>query len=310
MNDLFSVFKNHLFLNLYQILRDLDQGVPYTVTEIHDRLYSPMAYHPVIEDLISQIMTIFFAADGQQARSRFSLPLPDLAATLPEKEWLQTVLNDKTCQPFLTEALQEKLEKALEGVDALPMPAVFDSPDLSQAGVKDSLRTFQDALWQHRQLELSVKEEEKPITVQPLRLEYDAKTHHFAYLFQENDHDFRRLPVTRAENLRILPEPLAEDLEERYQNFLSEHKASLILQIRPKWNAVERCFLLFDDFEKEAVYDEESDVYTLTLQYYDFDEKAVMDDIFSLGSAVKLLSPARLQADLKERLRDAYSRYR
>ena len=162
MNNLFSVFKNHLFLNLYQILRDLNQGVPYTVTEVHDRLYSPMAYHPVIEDLISQIMTIFFAADGQQARSRFSLPLPDLAATLPEKEWLKTVLSDKTCQPFLTEALHEKLEKALEGVDVLPMPAVFDSPDLSQAGVKDSLRTFQDALWQQRKLELSVKGEEKP----------------------------------------------------------------------------------------------------------------------------------------------------
>lgn len=310
MNDLFSVFKNHIFLNLYQILRDMEHGISYTSTEVHDTLYSPMAFHPAIEDFISQIMTIFFIINGQQAKSRFSLSLPPLSATTAEKEWLKTVLMDKTCHSFFSKELRNKLEQALTDVKGLPMPAVFNSPDLLQANVEDNLRIFQEALWQQRKLELCLCGEQEAMRIEPLRLEYDTKSRHFTYLFYEKNHGFQRLAVTKVQTLHLLPERLSADMEERYQSFLSEHTASLVLQLTPKWNAVERCFLLFDDFEKEAVYNEEKNVYILIIQYYDFDEETILDDIFSLGSAVKILSPARLQERLKNRLQAACDRYR
>lgn len=309
MNDLFSVFKNHLFVSLCHILQEMDKGTAYTLTEVHDQLYGEMAFHPVIEAMVSQIMTIFFQADQQWARSRLPLSLPELAPTIPEKEWLKTLLQDSGCYPFIPEGIRHKLAIVLADTEALPMPPVFDSPDLQTPSIRKALSDFQEGLLQQHHVLFYRQEAEAPWVVQPLRLEYDALTGHFSYFIHDEAKGFHRIPAQAIARISRLDTPLPKDLESRYQTFLADCQQTLVLKVSPKWNAVERCFLLFAAYEKEAIYEEEADLYTLKIQCYDFDLPSILDDIFSLGSAVILVSPANLRQQLIQRLKESYARY-
>lgn len=100
MASVFSVFKNHLFVSLYQIIRNLENGVSYTPAELHKALYGNISFHPAIEKAVNEITDLFFLTDTDSITLRVPFSLPKLPATTSEKEWLKTLLEDKTCQPF------------------------------------------------------------------------------------------------------------------------------------------------------------------------------------------------------------------
>ena len=113
-----------------------------------------------------------------------------------------------------------------------------------------------------------------------------------------------RLPPTRAE-LRWLKTML----EDESAAFLVARRRSVTLRLAPKNNAVERAFCLFAPYDKEAAFDEESGVYTLTVFYYDFDEQEMIGQILSLGSAARVLAPEKMRQEIIAVLRDECSHF-
>lgn len=64
--------------------------------------------------------------------------------------------------------------------------------------------------------------------------------------------------------------------------------------------------MMFASYDKEASYDEEQDIYTLTIYYYDFDRGDILRQILSLGSAATVLSPDDMRQEIIDRLLAAW----
>ena len=83
----------------------------------------------------------------------------------------------------------------------------------------------------------------------------------------------------------------------------------MTLLLNLKNNAAERAFFLFAPYDKEASFDEENGVYTLTVFYYDFDEQEMIGQILSLGSAARVLAPEKMRQEIIAVLRDECSHF-
>lgn len=209
---------------------------------------------------------------------------------------------------FFPSSLHRKLELILQDIPALPLPEIFGR-DTLQEPMRSCLEKFQQALVKQQPICLTYLDR-YDLYAQPFRLEYHAQKHYFSYIVYEELRGFQRINATAIKEIVFLSgPPIGNNLSEKFQKFLNQHKTSLTLALSPKWNAVERCFLLFSSYEKEAVYEEDTDRYQLMLYFYDFDTEDVLNDIISLGSAVTLISPENLRQRIIKRLLAAYQWY-
>ena len=142
----------------------------------------------------------------------------------------------------------------------------------------------------------------------PCRLEYDAEENRCrAIVWLVDEGRAVKMNFSRIEEIRALEEPVPRDVEEKFRAFLAARRRSLTLRLNLKNNAAERAFCLFAPYDKEASFDEESGVYTLTVFYYDFDEQEMIEQILSLGSAAVVLSPEKMRQAVIEILQDECS---
>lgn len=82
--------------------------------------------------------------------------------------------------------------------------------------------------------------------------------------------------VARLASVQGLDAPIPEGIEEAFHQFLADRRQSVALRIERQNNAVERSFMMFASYDKEASYDEETDTYTIQLYYYDFDRCEIL----------------------------------
>lgn len=75
------------------------------------------------------------------------------------------------------------------------------------------------------------------------------------------------------------------------------------LCIENQKNAIDRAFNMFSDFEKDGFYDKTNDRYILDIDYYEFEERVLMDKILSLGAAAVVVSPMRVKDKIAERVK-------
>jgi len=142
----------------------------------------------------------------------------------------------------------------------------------------------------------------------PCRLEYDAAENRCrAIVWLVEESRAVKMNFSRIEEVRALEEPVSHDVEEKFRAFLAARRRSFTVRLASKNNAVERAFFLFAPYDKEAVFDEESGLYTLTVFYYDFDEQEMLEQILSLGSVAVVLTPEAMRQKIIAVLRDACS---
>lgn len=92
-----------------------------------------------------------------------------------------------------------------------------------------------------------------------------------------------KMRVASIESIRCLDTPIAAGTKEAFQTFLTSRRQGVKLRIERQNNAVERSFMMFANYDKEASYDEETDTYTIQFYYYDFDRHEVLRQILSLA---------------------------
>ena len=115
-----------------------------------------------------------------------------------------------------------------------------------------------------------------------------------------------KMRVARLESVQCLDAPIPAGTEASFQQFLASRRQSVTLRIERQNNAVERSFMMFASYDKEASYDEEADTYTIQLYYYDFDRREILQQILSLGAAATVLAPADMREAIIERLQAAW----
>ncbi|WP_296822786.1 WYL domain-containing protein [uncultured Megasphaera sp.] len=316
MTELFTVFRNHLFLTLIQIINDIENGKQYTSDNIIQRFYGNFSFHPCLEREIRNILTLFFNTDGPFVQCRFPGQIPSMLLTTAEKEWIRTMVEDEEVSFLLTPDCRASLLNDLLQTEALFPPECSgrqterhpqgDFP--LQDSVRSCIDTYQQALWQHKKIHCY--QYNSTNTFCPFRLEYDVASKRFFYIvYDESCQQFHRLSARMITDITLLQEPVPDTLLQKFKVFLEQQKQSVTITIRKKWNAVKRCFLLFSSFDKAAIYNEDSDSYSLTVYYYKFDTPEVISKIISLGSAVTIQSPQVMRKKIINQLKTSYARY-
>lgn len=93
-----------------------------------------------------------------------------------------------------------------------------------------------------------------------------------------------------------------ENIPGLYEDFLRKNKKKVLLDVEPTGHVIERCFRIFSFYERRAVYDRESDKYSLEITYHTYDEAELIRDILSLGSSVVVMKPMRLREAVLKRI--------
>ena len=224
---------------------------------------------------------------------------PAMPLTTLEKQWMKALLSDPRIRLFAPS------ETGLEDVKPLYRPDTFvyfdrytDGDPFEDEGYIENFRAVLTALREKRLLKVRFNGHSgvrhRYVCI-PRCLEYSAK-----------DDKFRLLADVRGQALTVNMARLhrVEVLEpyngERVKP-LRFRERTLVMELTDERNALERVMLHFSDLEKETVRLDDRH-YRVTLRYRKEDETELLIRILSFGPMLRLLEPAELVSQLRERL--------
>lgn len=308
---LFHEIHSELFLALCRVVNAIAQGEKLSRQNILQRL--PVKDWQGQQRAEQLLDTIFVFGEDGIARLFLAAPVP-CRASLNELIWLKAMLQDKKAAFLLPTPLRAKLLKRLQDVPELDLSSIWqviqERGDVPEE-LQDKLAKIWHALQAHKQLGYTNRDRQGRLhqgTCFPCRLEYDAAGNRF-HLIAWNAEERRalKMKLVNLQEVHCLQAVVPAHTEEDFQQFLQEKRRSVTLRISRKNNAVERCFLLFAPYDKESIYDEDSDTYTMKVYYYDFDQQEVLQQIISLGAAATVLEPEVMRNRIIERLQKAWN---
>ncbi len=312
---LFHETQSEVFLALVRTINDLSLGQSLTQDDILQR-FPRIDWSNVdrLEELINSIFT--FDKDGY-ARTFISSPITYITPT-EQLRWLKSLLLDPECDFILSNELRIKLLQELTDVQPLIERNIINiireqGDNTFHQDTSDRLRIIWQALRSQKQLSytyITVSGKEFKDIAAPCRLEYDCAQHRIRLiLWHTRENRAIKLNINRFKELQIAAEEYTSAIEKSFTDFLAENTTQLVLELRQKNNAVDRCFALFGSYHKQAIYDEENNIYRLVIHYYRFDEAEILDYILSLGAAVTVVSPQDIRSKVIQRLKSQYLQY-
>lgn len=307
---LFHEVHSELFLALCRIINAIAAGARMTRVDILQQL--PNLDWGGLERANALIDTLFlFQPDGSAC-----LFLDNgiaARATTAELVWLRAMLEDPGAAFLLPDDLREKLRQTLAAVPEWPRETIWQTVQEQgddRTALQGRLAIIWQALREKRQLAYANCDSRGQLhegICSPCRLEYDAAANRFyLIIWQADEARAIKMRMASIESVHCLDTPIPADTEAAFQQFLTSRRQSVTLRIERQNNAVERCFMMFASYDKEASYDEDTDTYTMQLYYYDFDRREILQQILSLGAAATVLAPADMREVIIERLQAAW----
>lgn len=307
---LFHEVHSELFLALCRIINAIAAGTRMTRADILQQL--PNLDWGGLERANALIDTLFlFQPDGSAC-----LFLDNgiaARATTAELVWLRAMLEDPGAAFLLPDDLREKLRQTLAAVPEWPCETIWQTVQEQgddRTALQGRLVTIWKALREKRQLAYANRDSSGHLhegICSPCRLEYDAAANcYYLIIWQADEARAIKMRVARLASVQCLDAPIPASTEEAFHQFLVDRRQSVTLRIERQNNAVERSFMMFASYDKEASYDEKTDTYTIQLYYYEFDRREILQQILSLGAAATVLAPADMREAIIERLQAAW----
>ena len=141
----------------------------------------------------------------------------------------------------------------------------------------------------------------------PLRIESTSNKNLWtvtAYLKKEDR--FINLNISRLSGLK--KGSRIEDVlivEQKYKEFLQKQKKqTVVLELSANNYDIDRFVRVFSYYEKQIEYNKKTNIYTITLQYYSFDEDELIINILNFGKLISIKSPTALQQKINNQLID------
>lgn len=224
---------------------------------------------------------------------------PATPLTLLEKQWLKALLLDPRIRLFDPPAA------GLEDVEPLFTPEDFvyfdryaDGDDYADPEYARRFRLILRALREQRKLRVRFHGHSglrHSYLCIPYKLEYSSKDDKFRLLTA-----YHGKPLTI--NLsRISSLDLMDKWEEREYRQPREWEQTLVMEVYDLRNALERAMLHFSDLEKETEKLEEGR-YRVRMRYRQSDETELLIRVLSFGPVLKVIEPAALVEQIKQRL--------
>ncbi|MFV0636972.1 WYL domain-containing protein [Mitsuokella sp. WILCCON 0060] len=307
---LFHEVHSELFLALCRIINEIHQGREMTRQDILKEL--PNLDWNTQERVKELIDTLFLFRTNGHAVLFLDKPI-HYRPSAAELVWLHLMLQDQRVAFLLPMELRQKLASALQDMSAWSLNSIWQvvherGDDFST--LQDKLTVIWQALHQKKKLYYRSRDQQGRLhegACAPCRLEYDAAANRcHLIIWQEEEQRAVKINIASLIDVHILEKSIPASTEQAFQDFLESRRRSVCIEVSRKNNAVERCFMMFASYDKEASYDEDQDIYTLTIYYYDFDREDILQQIISLGAAAAVLSPEPMRQAIIERLLAAW----
>lgn len=321
---LFTEMKNSLLRALLDIINEIAAGARYTIADIDKALDEARPEWKEISAAEKKALwdAFFICKDNAVVSSK--LPYAKKALILPpgepERRWLKTMLLDANASFLLSPALREKLLRRLDAypndIRVLPGTDIWNDPRTQNSTAADNarderMRTLRDAFLLRKKIFYRNRTKNGAVyegTVSPCRMEYDLARGRFALVIWSDEEERAvKMSLSTLETLRIVDAPIPADIETRFRAFLEKKISRIRLRLKNIHNVVERAFLLFASYDKEA-YIERGEYY-LTVSYYEFDAYEIFDKVLSLGAGATILDPPEMRRRMIDILRGAAARY-
>ena len=305
---LFHEINSELFLVLVNLANKICDGQKLSRDDVINRF-------PHIDwvnmDKINQLVDSVFIFNQQgYAELLINRPIKNLL-TDAHLAWLKSMLLDPECDFVISNELRLKVLMNLLDTEPLISRNAIDiireqGDKLLQAEDSAKLSTICQALYEHRMVSYRHQGRTGKLykgVAAPCRLEYDCSQHRLRLiLWLQAEKRAIKLNVNNLQQISLSDITYGEEIEDLFLAFLNSSKTSVTIQLLSKYNAVDRCFSIFSSYDKQAIYDEDRDIYTLIITYYSFDEEEIVDYILSLGAAVIVTEPLALRNKVIKRL--------
>lgn len=255
-----------------------------------------------------------------------------------EKSWIKALLADERMNLFLgdKEIIQLNAllgeEEALFSADDFHLLDAPQDADIYNGAYAQNFHIIKEVIQHNKHIEkLNTPQTviDGPQTIltskQMLRISYLNQYHSkktklvlpYKLSYSAKDEKFRLIGITKLDSgkfvkiivnlsrvyrTQVIESTFPNDIDAA--DIIQKNKQSqpIVLQIWGKRNALERCMLEFASWEKITSYDEAQDCY-FTKIFYDKDEETeLLIRILGFGPAVRVIEPAHLRAQIKERI--------
>ena len=234
-----------------------------------------------------------------------------------QKSWLKALLLDSRFRLFFPEEALEELEKAFQAVPALYDPADFHYFDRYEDGdpyenpvYQNIFRTILEAITKRHPLFVAYESRKgNALTreVLPCRFQYSPKDDKFRLLCVSLSHcrpkQFHVMNAARILACHISKNPVPRDFDWDIRPFQRQAEKPVQIRIRNERNALERCMLRFANYEKQTVYEAESDTWLCSIYYDPADETELLIDLLSFGPVIRILGPESFLSEVRRRVK-------
>ncbi len=153
----------------------------------------------------------------------------------------------------------------------------------------------------------SGKGTERTLELLPCRLQYSPK-----------DDKFRLLGVSQSKGKLCAPyilnlariracclsrNPVPAGFDWDFAKFQKEAAEPVRIRISRERNALERCMLHFANYEKQTVYEPETDTWLCSIYCDPADETELLIELLSFGPVIRILGPDAFLSQVRERVR-------
>lgn len=246
-----------------------------------------------------------------------------------EKRYLKTLSVDKRFRMIASPELLALMDKTLEAVSPYNWQELMiyrfgkNADELENPIVSENLNKLLDIMQQDDGRGKAIccinnvrDHEDKVQIIYPYRLMYSAFDKKLQLIAVPKE-DTRPIlmNVAKLSKIRAAEEPNLP--QKTFQDLLNKHAVPepIILKVVDKGsqgenlNGVDRCFMMFSNMKRTAIYNQEQDTFRVELYYYDFEKSDLTNKILQLGPAVTVLQPEWLKEEIIETAKAAYSNY-
>ncbi len=259
-------------------------------------------------------------------------PLP-IVFSKQEKEYIRLMLEDKEARCFMSEELIEKLRDEFDKLGGYDVSHITDNyiereamkSEIDETEMRKFVLVIAEALRLGKKIKYAYASKDDGMYEgigSPYRFLYSLRERELKLALQpEGKKRFVKMALNRFISIELTDIDVDFNPEE---DFYKKQRRRLIIEVdndkrndenpqkdNNETKAVERCTRIFSSYKRHTVYDKEKDIVRIALDFYRFDEQAIIDDIISLGSKVKVIEVQRLDersgkyvTDTKSTLRD------
>ncbi len=246
------------------------------------------------------------------------VPAPVLPPSQVEREYLQYILTLPEADLFLSEKTRQELTGEppwwMEHIRRFEPAGMAQPRNPGPEGFRLLLEAIQSRRTLHYCYRTSRSREWKQAQSYPWKLEYSAYDRRWwAIFYSEQDKRTIKVPLNHIKELQLGGKTAATDADIQSAMDGLRRKEPVELRITDSHNALQRCFLAFENQEirESRRIEEDGQVYYyLSFDWFQFDEEEILRRLLHLGPNVALLGPATLRARLIRQVEDALKKNR